>query len=63
MKTRIVTGCLIGILVIILIFSSIAVFNIAYIAATAVIMFELLHAGKSDISAYFVNILFSNLQY
>ena len=61
MKTRIITGCLIGILVIILIFSSVAVFNIAYIAASAVIMFELLHAGKTDISAYVVNILFTLL--
>lgn len=59
MKTRIITGCLIGILVIFLIFSNMAVFNIAYIAASAVIMFELLHAGKSDVSAYVVNILFT----
>ncbi len=61
MKTRIITGCLIGILVIFLIFSNITVFNIAYIAASAVIMFELLHAGESDISAYIVNILFTLL--
>ena len=61
MKTRIITGCLIGILVIFLIFSNITVFNIAYIAASAVIMFELLHAGKSDVSAYSVNILFTLL--
>lgn len=53
------TGCLIGILVIFLIFSNISVFNIAYIGVSAIIMFELLHAGKSDISAYVVNILFT----
>lgn len=57
MKTRIITGCLVGIFVIFLIFSNIAVFDIAYIIASGIVMFELLHAGKSSMSAYVVNIL------
>lgn len=59
MKTRIITGCLVGILVIFLIFSNIAVFDIAYIMASGFVMFELMHAGKSNASAYAVNIVFS----
>lgn len=57
MKTRIITGCLVGIFVIFLIFSNIAVFDIAYIIASGIVMFELLHAGKTNMSAYVVNIL------
>lgn len=61
MKTRIITGCLIGILVIFLIFSNIAVFDIAYIIASGVVMFELMHAGKNNVPAYAVNIVFTIL--
>ena len=61
MKTRIITGLLTGILVIFLIFSNIAVFDIAYIIASAVVMFELMHAGKNNAPAYVVNIIFTLL--
>lgn len=57
MKTRIITGCLIGIFVIFFIFSNIAVFDIGYIVASGIVMFELMNAGKSTIPAYIVNIL------
>lgn len=61
MKTRIITGCLTGIVVILLIFANISVFDIAYIIASGVVMFELMHAGKNNTPAYAVNIIFTLL--
>lgn len=46
MKTRIITGILMGIVAIWLIFSNIYIFNVAYVALSFILMYEMLNAAK-----------------